>query len=113
MLVHLIRNDGAVANGVRLTQLDAYMREHPMERVQKQLESYSVKNDMMKYKNRNTNKLKRNREELEYSQAVYGIAPVLNSLKSNRREILELRMQSGLTCKDRKDKVAYSRIQQV
>ncbi len=59
------------------------------------------------------NKLKINSEELEYSQAVYGIAPVQNALKSKRREMLELIMQRGLSCKDRKDKDAYSRIQQV
>ncbi len=79
-----------------------------MNRVQKQRESYWVKEDAKK-----NNKLKRNWEELEYSQAVYGIAPVQNALKSKRREMLELIMQRGLSCKDRKDKDAYSRVQQV
>ncbi len=97
---------GVAVDGVRF-ELDSYRREQPMNRARKQSESYWVKEDSKK------KKLKRNWEKLGYSQAVYGIAPVLNSLKSKRREILELIMQRGLSCKDRKDKDAYSHIQQV
>ncbi len=97
---------GIAVDGVRL-DLDSYRREQPMNRARKQPDSHWLKEDS-KRKN-----MKRNWKQLEYSDAVYGIAPVFNSLKSRRREILELIMQRGLSCKDRKDNDAYSRIQQV
>ena len=45
---------------------------------------------------------------------LYGIAPVLNALTAGRREgLLELLVQEGVTPKDRKDKSALIRIQQL
>jgi RNA 2'-O ribose methyltransferase substrate binding len=45
---------------------------------------------------------------------IYGIAPVLNALSAGRREeLLELFVQEGITPRERKDRAALTRIQQL
>ena len=45
---------------------------------------------------------------------LYGIAPVLNAMTAGRREeLLELFVQDGITPRDRKDRGALTKIQQL